>query len=80
MFLSRSIERQAGQDRKTVVIDGFSKKAELTNIFCAYIHIFFFSCNHFREIWISRVFNFAKSTKIGETREIMYTRKLVRLS
>ena len=42
MFLSRSIERQAGQDRKTVVIDGFSKKAELTNIFCAYIHIFFF--------------------------------------
>ena len=49
MFLSRSIERQAGQDRKTVVIDGFSKKAELTNSFCAYIHIFF-SCNHFREI------------------------------
>ena len=52
MFLSRSTEREAGHDGKTVVIDtqdvviDFKKKAELTNIFWAY----FFSCIYFREI------------------------------
>ena len=43
MFLSRSTERQAGHDRKTVAID--SKKAELAN---SSVH--FFSCIYFREI------------------------------
>ena len=44
MFLSRLAERQAGHDRKVIVID--SKKAELTNVFCAH----FFSCICFHEI------------------------------
>ena len=47
-FLSRSRERQVGHDGKTIVIDWFWKKAELTNIFCSN----FFSCIYFQEVWI----------------------------
>ena len=86
MFLSRSTERQAGNDGKTVVIDWFSKTNELTNM-CIYFREISISCI-FRVYLFSRMtfkrkfrvyFNFAKSTKIREIRENMYTRKLVRL-
>ena len=69
------------------------KKAELTNIFVHIFFVYLFSWNmNFVHIWrvfifanavwkkISRVFNFAKSTRIYEILENMYTLKLVRLS
>ena len=46
MFLSRSTERKAGHDGKTVVIVWFWKKVELNQHFLC---IFFFV--YFREIW-----------------------------
>ena len=42
IFLSRSTERQAGHNGRTVAIDWFQKKAELTNVFCTYFFVFIF--------------------------------------
>ena len=50
MFLSRTTERKAGHDGKTVVIVWFWKKVELDQHFLC---IFFFV--YFREIWTLRI-------------------------
>ena len=56
MFLSRSTERQAGNDSQKQK----TKKAELTNIFCVYLffRVYLFSRN-IDFVHISRVFIFA---------------------
>ena len=50
IFLSRSMERQAGRNGKTVVTDLFLKKAELTtNIIWIYEFFAYLACIYFRK-------------------------------
>ena len=89
IFLSRSTERQARHEGKSVVPD--SKKAELTNIFCTcnfFVFIFmkyefftYLACIYFCKRRLKENFacTFVNSTIICEICEKIYTRKSVHL-
>ena len=57
MFLSRSTERQAGRDGKTVVIDWFLKKSWINKKFlCIFLWIYFLRNINFLHIWCVFIF------------------------